>query len=325
MSMKNYSALIVITTCKRIEIIKQTIWEYIKFVNSDANFNFVLSLDGEETEYLNFAEKYEIPLIYSKEREGVGLSKNRVLKQFPNYDYYFFIEDDVYLLDASIFNLYIRASQAERIPHMMVYGCTNIERVEKNEHYTLVYSTIGGAAFNFFSKKGLEKVGGWNTLFSKYKRFGHTEHSYRFFHQSLQKSPFISIKEAENMILVFDPPHVTKIYSETNERGLCQEEQGLINNKTNYFPLQTISPYYFNNKTTSYNQKAADFIAANSQIYPLTKGRARRKALAEHYALLIPKTKGLFQKISLFLKSIWYCPTNVALKHYVKTQLFEKS
>lgn len=322
--MTNSTALIVITTCKRINLIKQNIWEYIRFVNSDVNFNFLLSLDGEEKEYLEFAEEYEIPLLYSKEREGVGLSKNRVLQKFPDYDYYFFVEDDVYLLDSSIFDFFIQVSNKENIPHLMVYGSTNVQKVEKKQDYTLIYSKIGGAPFNFFSKKGLDTVGGWNTLFAKYKRFGHTEHSYRFLHQDLQKSPFIAIEEAKRMIIVFDPPHVTKIHSVKNKNGLCREEQELINKKTTYFTLKTISPFYFNQKPLDYNHKTAVFLDTNRKKYPLTNGKERRIALAEHSALKIEKTNDFSRKISLFLKSIWYYPKNVALKHYIKTRLFGK-
>lgn len=320
--MNNYNALIVITSCKRINIVKQTIWEYLRFVNSNDNFNFLLSLDGNETEYLEFAEEYEIPLLYSEEREGVGLSKNRTLQKFPNYDYYFFIEDDVYLLDISIFSLFIDVSRKENIPHMMVYGSTNIQEIQKKENYTLINSSIGGAAFNFFTKKGLDTVGGWNTLFAKYKRFGHTEHSYRFVHQSLQKSPFIAIEEAKKMIIVFDPPHVTAIRLEINEKGLCHDEQELVDNKTTYFPLKTMSEFYFNQRELGYNQKVAEFLKENPQKYPLTKGKERRKALAEHYALKLSKTSGVFPKIALLIKSFCLSPTNVALKHYIKTKIF---
>tara|TARA_B100000508_G_scaffold141097_1_gene146963 strand:- start:55465 stop:56445 length:981 start_codon:yes stop_codon:yes gene_type:complete len=321
--MNDYSALIVITTCNRINLVKQNIWEYLKFTNSNDRFDFLLAVDGINNDYLDFTEKYDIPMIHSEQREGVGLSKNRVLTKFSDYDYYFFIEDDVYLENTEIFDLYISTSNKENIPHMMAYGSTNITEVLKQDNYTLVCSQFGGAQFNFFTKDGLKKVGGWHTLFAKYKRFGHTEHSYRFFHQELQRSPFIAIKEAQNSIIVFDPPHVSQINTklELDENGLCKEERNLINENSTYFPLKTLSPFYFNDKNLGFNQRAFDFLNQNSKIYPLSSGKERRKILGEYFALKISMSASFLTKISLITKSFLMYPMNNPLKHYIKTKL----
>lgn len=322
--MNDFSALIVITSCKRLDFVKNNIWRYYKFVNTNSNYCFLLSLDGTEQDYIEFAEEYQIPLLYSDEREGVGLSKNRVLKKFNNFDYYFFIEDDVYIQDFNIFKLYIEASCKEKIHHLSLYGATNIIKTVNRTNYNLIHSMIGGAHFNFFTREGLNAVGGWNTVFAKYKRFGHTEHTYRFYHQELQSSPFISIKEALNMILVFDPPHVSKIEITINENGLCSEEQELISQKTKYCQLETLSSFHFNNMNLGFNKKMDDFLNKHKNFFPLSKGKDRSKLLAEFYALRIPKTKNPFKKILFFFKSFFYAPTNVALKHYLKTKIFGK-
>lgn len=317
--------LISITTCNRLSELKKFIWEYLKFVNSDSLFDFVLGLDGKNQDYIDFAEKYNIPLIYSDEREGVGLSKNRVLSYFPNYDYYFFIEDDIELIEHKIFEKIILAHRQSGIHHFCNHHKNRMFDSVPIKNVTLDVCWTGGAQFAFFSNEGIKKVGGFNTLFAKYKRYGHTEHSYRYYHQKLQKGPFIFSKTWLNDFIIHSPPQVTSNSDAVfSEFGLVEQEQSLIDKKTTFFRLETISKYYFNQKPLGFNQKVEAFLAENPKKYPLTHGKARKTALAEHYALKIEKTKALSRKMNLFLKSMCYHPTNVALKHYIKTKIFGK-
>src|SRR5690554_3333324 len=203
-------ALITITTCNRLSEVKKYIWEYLSFVNANQDFHFVLALDGKEQSYIDFCDKYAIPLVYSEEREGVGLSKNRVLTKFPEYDYYFFVEDDVELVHEGIFNSIIKHHHLTFYPHFC--GNTKHKMIEEDivGSTCLQFSKRGGGYFNFFSKEGQQKVGGFHTLFAKYKRFGHTEHTYRFYRANLQPAPFIFSPEWRKMILVHSPEPVSK-------------------------------------------------------------------------------------------------------------------
>jgi hypothetical protein len=319
------NSLISITTCNRLSEVKKYIWDYLRFINQNSNFHFVLALDGNETSYIEFAEEYDIPLIYSEEREGVGLSKNRVLTQFPDYEYYFFIEDDVELLNSEIFNKIIQISKRKNYPHF----CNNHEKSkiyeEYFDHIKITHSMTGGAQFAFYSKVGIDKVGGFNTCFAKYKRYGHTEHTYRFMHAKLQPNPFIFPPSFFNYFIVHAPKVVTQICNvKTNKLQLIDEEQRLIDLKINFINLKTLCEFHYNNKPLGYNETVDLFLQKHPYKYPLTKRKKRRIAFAEHYALRLTKSGSTFQKIILFLKSIWYYPTNVALKHYIKTDLFGK-
>lgn len=318
--MKNKS-LITITSCNRFEVVKKFIWDYLCFVNSNENFHFLLALDGRNAEYIAFCQKYEIPLIYSEEREGVGLSKNRVIKKFPNYKYYFFVDDDIELLNDTIFENCIDVLNATGYHHLCGNHTHSLIKSETVINKTITHSTTGGGYFTCYTKKSLEVVGGWNTLFAKYKRFGHSEHTYRVKNSGLQPSPFIFVEELKKDLLIHSPPSVSK-KNKANKNEWVLEEQQLIHDKTSYFPLETICPYYFNDQELGYNEKVADFIAANPQKYPMTKGKERKVAMAEYYALRIPKADSFFKKIDLLLKSFMLSPTNVALKHYIKTKFF---
>lgn len=310
-------ALICITTCNRLSEVKKYIWDFLKFTNEFQDFHFLLALDGYDQDYIDFCDEFQIPLLYSNAREGVGLSKNRVLKQFDFYDYYFFIDDDVELLNQTIFQECITIWKEYSIPHL----CGNINHNSFKKIKHLNYSLKGGGYFSFYESSNLKEIGGWHTIFAKYKRFGHTEHSYRFYHKQKQKAPFIFDERFSKMILIHSPVSVTS-YKEiiTNDNELVQDEMELINKKTTYYPLQTISDYFFNEYDFGYNKKVDDFLKENPKKYPLTNYNERNKALGEFYALQIQnKQNSIFKNIFLAIKSFIYSPNNFALKHAIKT------
>lgn len=311
-------ALITITTCNRLSDVKKYIWNYLEFCNKNQDFQFVLALDGKEQAYIDFCEEYAIPLVYSEEREGVGLSKNRVLTQFPNFEYYFFVEDDVELINNIVFSNLIEIHHLTGYLHFCSNHLKNLIKTEIYGAHSLSYSSTGGAQLAFYHKEGITKVGGFNTLFAKYKRFGHTEHSYRFYNAKLQPAPFIFAEDFLDMVLVHNPVSVSQNNISTNENELIQEEQDLIDAGSTYFPLETLSPFYFNQQSLGFNQIVADFLKNNPQKYPLTSKKERKKALGEFYALKINKKNSHFKNLKFAIKSFVYSPMNNELKHAVK-------
>lgn len=320
-SVKHIKSLITITTCNRLHEVKKYILPYIDFCNHNEDFDFLLSLDGNNTEYLDFCNEFHIPLLYSDEREGVGLSKNRVVTQFSDYDYYFFIEDDVELIDTSIFQENIDFSVRNNIPHLcpfIVGECC--ERVLENG----IIASKGyksSAQFNFFEAKALFQVGGWNTLFAKYKRFGHSEHSYRFYYAKLQDYPFIALENTSKKFVVHDPPHVTQIECDCIDNHYHPDEKALIDEKHTYFPLQTLSKFHYNNFDMNFNTIVAEYLQQNQRKYPLVKGKERRKCFGGMYLYKAQNSKTWFVKwIYLFLSAILFSK-NSCLRYYIKQEL----
>lgn len=317
--MKN-KALICITTCNRLFLIKKFIWKYLDFCNNNPYFDFILSLDGYEEDYLNFCSDYDIPLIYSDVREGVGLSKNRVLMHFSDYEFYFFVDDDVELIDGKIFYRFIDCFRKTNFHHLSLNFPRNI--IENNTVYDdLIFAEFGGAYFNFFSNEGLIKVGGWNPLFSKYKRYGHTEHSYRFFFQELTPAPFVVLKEDRKFVILHDPPHVSETMPEQNHQ-LINEEFELIKSRSSYCQLQILSESHYNGFKPGYNKKVAEFCSRNRKVYPLTHGAKRRNALAEYYFHKIHKSESYTRNITYLFLSLLNNPFNKPFKHFVKIKIF---
>ena len=247
--MKN---LICITTYKSVDLVKSFIWDYIDFVANNDSYDFILSLDGIDKKTIEYCTKYQIPLLYSEENEGVGISKNRVIKSFDKYDNYFFIEDDIELLNPDVFDIHIKLSQELGIEHFSLFEARRI-REQKNilayGDYHIIQALYGGAPFNFFTKKGLDAVGGFHTNFAKYKRFGHTEHTYRFVNNELSQYPFQLIQEClDGCFRWNDPISRVKLSVKVSVNRLFIEEEKLIEQKLKYFPVKTLSSYKMINK-----------------------------------------------------------------------------
>ena len=240
--------LICINTYNSVSLIKTFVWDYILFTSSNPEYDFVVSLDGSDRETIDYCDKYGIPLLFSEENEGVGLSKNRVIKSFPDYDSYFFIEDDAELLNPEVFDIHIKLSKKLNIPHFSLFDRDRIREVQairEVEGYHIIGALYGGAPFNFFTAEGVEKVGGFHTEFAQYKRFGHTEHSYRFYRAGLTDYPFQIIEECiKGYIGWHEPVSRVKLNVAASENRLFVGEEALIEQELAYFPLQTLSAYH---------------------------------------------------------------------------------
>ncbi|MBW2978459.1 glycosyltransferase family 2 protein [Candidatus Woesearchaeota archaeon] len=249
-----HKSLICITTCNRLEEVKKFSKDYINFCKKNKNFDFLLSVDGSKginKKIIEFSNKNNIPCLYSRKRGGVGLSKNRVFKTFKNYDYYFFVEDDVELLDDTIFNTHIKLSLKTKIPHFSLHPVERLLDVVnklKIDDKIIIQAMYGSAQFNFFTRSVLLKVGGWHTIFAKYKRYGHTEHSYRIFRKGLCPTPFNLIENCIKCIKEHKIPPVTKIKDvEVTKKRIVKIEQDLIDKKIKYFPFRSLYDYHLNN------------------------------------------------------------------------------
>lgn len=324
----NYKALITITSCNRIFFIKRIILPYISFCNLNSDFNFLLALDGYDQDYIDFCDQYKIPLLYSDRREGVGLSKNRVLKQFPSYKYYFFLEDDIELYNSDVFIDHIEASLKYNIHHFSLsqldFKILNSDKIYDYFEDTMFgYAKYGGAVFNFFTQEALKRIGGWHPLFSKYCRYGHTEHSYRVYKAMGQKAPFIFYLKHLHSFIWHDPSHVTQVFNEieNGENKLNIEEQLLIDQKLSFYPVTTLSDYHFNGYDMNYNEVVARYLKQNKRKYPLVRGFERLKCYSDFYFFKFTISKSFFYKLFFLFMSFACNPFNNQIKHLIKSKM----
>lgn len=309
-------SLICINTCNRLNEVKKYIIPYLQFVHNDPQFHFILSLDGKSDDYMEFCNEYSIPLIFSEEREGVGLSKNRVLQKFPDFDYYFFIEDDIELFNADIFNIHIQLFKETGIHHFG-YGLRSYDHVVPTAIGEVTCGWKGGAQFNFFTQTGIRKCGGWHTYFARYKRFGHTEHSYRFYFNELNPRPFCVYKNINKLLIFHDPPHVTNVEIETNKNELIKEEQDMIDQKQTFVPVAILSAITFNDKNIDCSEVSKQILEADKYFF-LTK-QEKRKTLSHYYFyLFFEHSTNFLKRTRYFVYSLFLDPTSNQIKHYLK-------
>jgi Glycosyl transferase family 2 len=318
-----YRALICVTTCERPGYLRRYLPHFARFCAGDPRFSLVVSLDGSDPETERFCDEWEIPLIRSEEREGVGISKNRALEHFPDFDYYFFIEDDVELIDGSVFPSHVELARASGIHHFSLCSRRRIGTYEDESTvagYHVAHGFVGGGIFNFFTGTGLRQVGGWHPRFAEFRRWGHTEHSYRFFRAGLTPAPFNVAKELVDTCVWHLHPSVTQISLPADADQLVAPERELIDLELRHVPPQTLSPYHFNGVPFGSVGKLAATLDAGER-YPLVAAKERRRCRSDH---AVGRFRGGVPSpghLGYLLAAAWWWPRNPKLRGAVKLAL----
>ena len=256
--MDGKKTLVTINTFKRVDYLKLFMPDYLSCKNRH-DLNLIVSLDGNNPEILQFCKKNNVPVIFSDVNQGIGIAKNRVLYQFPEMDYYFFLDDDVELINCSAFTDYIMLAEKHNLHHISSGESVRffeLIKEEKFSEYSISYYKYGSGAFNFFTRKGLEIVGGWHTEFAKYKRFGHTEHSYRFFHNEMSKGPFVYVHEFEHKYFRWhNPPTLINSREKILPNRLAEVEAEVMSKKLKYFKIDPLGEFNFSQSEEKINLK----------------------------------------------------------------------
>ena len=323
-SSSDFSGLVCITTCRRLPLLHRYLPHYAAFCESDRRFSLLVSLDGTEQAYLDFCKEWDVPVLHSADREGVGLSKNRVLKRFPDFDYYFFIEDDVELVDGSVFPIHVELAAASDIHHFSLFEPGGIrkpvgESTIAGRH--VVHARFGGADFNFFTRQGLVRVGGWHPMFARYRRWGHTEHSYRFPRAGLAPAPFNVAVELIDSLAWHAPPAVSRVnHTEFNEDQVAQPEQELMEQELDYVPVETLSHCHLQGNLDERPSRLASTLDHGDR-YPLVGGRERRECRSDFLLWQSSVAARPAGRAARLVQEFVAWPRNPAIRHTVKATL----
>lgn len=319
-----YRGLICITTCRRAEYLRRYLPHFAKFCAGDSRFSLLVSLDGPDPDTVRLCEKWGVPLVHSEEREGVGISKNRVLERFPDFDYYYFLEDDVELLDGSVFPAHVELAQASGIHHFSLFARRRIRNYTEHSliaGHRVVHGCYGSASFNFFTAEGLKQVGGWHPRFAEYRRWGHTEHSYRFFRAGLAPALFNVAKDLTETCIWHIPPSVTKpnlLPADADE--IVAPERELIDLGLRHVPLQTFSPYSLNGASFEGLDRLAATLDAGER-YPLVSHSERRHCRSDYRLWQYRSGESIPRRAAALLGAAWAWPRNPRLRATVKLML----
>lgn len=316
-----YRALVCVTTCERPGYLRRYLPHFARFCTRDRRFSLLVALDGDDAETRRFCEEWRVPLLHSREREGVGLSKNRVLERFPDFDYYFFVEDDVELLDGSVFPLHVELARASGIHHFSLFARRSYDRHSIVAGHRVAHGLYGSAGVNFFTAEGLRRVGGWHPRFAEYRRWGHTEHSYRFYRAGLAPAPFNVIEDLTEACIWHAPPAVTRsnlLPADADE--IVAPERELIDEELVHVPLRTISPYSFNDIPFGELERLAATLDAGER-YPLVSDRDRRQCRSDYRLWQFRSGTSAPRRAAALLGAAWNWPGNPMLRHTVKLAL----
>lgn len=318
-----YRALVCITTCERPGYLRRYLPHFARFCAEDSRFPLLVALDGDDEETRRFCDEWQVPLLHSREREGVGLSKNRVLERFPDFDYYFFVEDDVELVDGSVFPVHVELAQASDIHHFSLFSERRLGKPAGESTIAgrrVAHSFVGSARFNFFTAEGLRQVGGWHPRFAEHRRWGHTEHSYRFYNAGLAPAPFNVATELSRACIWHLHPSVTPLSLSGDEEQIVAPERELIEQGLRYVPLQTLSPYRFNEVPFERVDRLAATLDARER-YPLVDASERRHCRSDFQLWRYRWASGRAARARALLAAAWQWPSNPILRRTVKMAL----
>ena len=201
--MKREKIGIGIITCNRLEYLKELLKSLDQCI--DTIDELVIVNDGSHIDDLS---ELNLPIqktswLNNPENLGVGKSKNRAMQHLldKDCDYIFVIEDDMIILDSSVFSKYIEAYKVSGIHHFNYGPGSPFNRKQDiqfdlhNRHLLkqdsepkpkmiLDYKTVKVslfehtvAMFSFFTREVLDKVGLFDDAF--YNAWEHVDHTYR--------------------------------------------------------------------------------------------------------------------------------------------------
>lgn len=319
-----YRALVCVTTCQRLALVRRYLPHFARFCVEDPRFALLVALDGTESDTLRFCDKWEIPLVYSDEREGVGISKNRVLERFDAFDYYFFVEDDVELVDRSVFPAHVELSRASGIHHFSLSWRGEVRGRTGESHVAgrrIAHGRFGSADFSFYTGAGLRQVGGWHPRFAQYRRWGHTEHTYRFYRAGLTPAPFNVAASLASACIWHSPPPVTRIEDVAFDQDqIAAPERELMAAELRHVPIETLSEHHINGFAPRPPTRLARTLDTKER-YPLAEGAELRRGRSGYHLWRFENATSGWRRGAALLAAAWNWPGNPALRHSLKTAL----
>lgn len=315
-----YRALVCVTTCERAAYLRRYLPHFAEFCARDPRFSLLVSLDGADEETRRFCEEWRVPLLHSEQREGVGLSKNRVLERFPDFDYYFFVEDDVELVDGSVFPAHVALARTSGIHHFSLFSRRRIRDYREADvaGHRVAHGLHGSASFNFFTATGLDQVGGWHPRFAEYRRWGHTEHSYRFYRAGLAPAPFnVAVDLVDTCIWHIPPSVVRPDLLPVDRDEMSPPERELMDRELRHVPITTLSPYRFNDVLFGELDRLAATLDGDDR-YPLVPSGERRHCHSDYQLWRYRTLTSAPRRLGALLAAAWQWPGNPRLRRTIR-------
>ena len=273
-----------IITCNRLNFLESCINSLPDAVGNSIPLVIVNDGDIDISESIISTRKAHI--IKHKENKGVGISKNDALKKLIELgvNHLFLLEDDILILDKTIFNKYVDASKRTGIMHFNygpgspfnrkqdsneVFDLHNRHLAKQNtDPYPRLVVDYGNdlkialymhtvAMFSYFNKKAIDNVGYIDEEF--FNAWEHVDHTYRIIKAGMHP-PFWWFADLENSHkLLTEAPGAIDNSSIANKTEQWQKNvmtgREIYYRKHGHYPNQP--PYY----------GEADAVQALKEIY----------------------------------------------------------
>jgi hypothetical protein len=225
------------------------------------------------------------------------------------------------VMDGSVFAAHVALADGLGIHHMSLFE-PRIGRQPIGDSFlsgcTVRHYLYGDAALNFFTRHGLDRVGGWHPRFADYRRWGHTEHSYRFSRVGLAPAPFNVPLCLTATCAWHSPPSVTRIPGMSfDQEDIAAPERDLIQQELAFVPLQTLSRYRYNDVPLGPLNVLADALNGDDR-YPLLQGTERRRAYSDYYVWLLRNARNPLKRVVAGAAAGLLSPSNPEWRHEVK-------
>lgn len=315
-----YRALLCVTACARLPWLRCYLPLLAAFTARDERFHLVVALDGDDPGYRDFCRRWEVPLVWSEAREGVGLSRNRVLERHPDYDHYLFLEDDVELVDGSALPTLVAVARAAGIHHLSLFEAGGLRKPVG--HSTVLglrvdHGLFGGGHLSFYTREALERVGGWHPRFATWRRWGHTEHSWRVHRAGLAPAPFNVVEELTGSFVWHYPPAVSTADAlPRDEDQLVAPERELLEDGPLHVPVTTRAPHHGNGIPPGVPRRLAALVEPGER-YPLADGREHRRCRSGYHLWRAGRAAGAGRAAELVRAALAW-PGNPGLRRHLR-------
>jgi hypothetical protein len=175
--------------------------------------------------------------------------------------------------------------------------------------------------FSFFTGAGLSQVGGWHPRFAEFRRWGHTEHSYRFYRAGLAPAPFNVCRELTDGCVWHLHPAVTNpTLLPADEEEIVAPERALIDSELLHFPVVTLSSYEFNGVPFGTLGRLGATVGG-SERYPLVAPSERRRCRSDYQLGRFRAAGSPLGRAAALLRAVWQWPSNPMTRRTIKLAL----
>lgn len=237
-------------TCNRFDFFKKSLKSLYDASKHYENFEIVVVNDGDE-----ILEISQVELLNTTGKQGVARAKNLGFRHLLNRgcDHIFIMEDDIEIIDSSVFQKYIEASKATGILHLN-YGLHgnhnltsfNTPHVRKTVNYPdgtkiNMYSNVLGA-FSYYHRSVLEEVGLMDEGY--FNALEHVKHTYDIF-KAGYTTPwrwFADLYDSEKYLKDIVPDHKQSVIRNENFQEVFQNGLDRFIEQTGFSVVQGYGP-----------------------------------------------------------------------------------